>query len=278
MEPPSTPTLQRGVPRERVNPFLGRPISEWADGSHVLPKHVASSQCGTGPNGSMHTEPVETLGSKAPPLDMADHVTTRPVASSSQEIRSVSGQPDAFTPPLPDTPFEQVPLSDDPLDAKITMSGFEPFSPVSEPVAFESGPISMSPALYTSSPPWTEPSPTSLSVTCSSGPVPVESCPWPGPADRPLQSSCQTLTSLTSPSHLAVVPWPAADLNSSGDEDWERRPPAERWAPLGANDADDEQDIRDTADIDDHRSAKLHGWRLVIVCVLLRHWAQKGSY
>ncbi|XP_043196513.1 RUN domain-containing protein 1-like isoform X4 [Amphibalanus amphitrite] len=54
--------------------------------------------------------------------------------------------------------------------------------------------------------------------------------------------------------------WPHGAV-SSGDEDWERRPPAERWAPLGerwaplgANDADDEQDDRDFC-LEDRRSS-----------------------
>ncbi|XP_043196511.1 RUN domain-containing protein 1-like isoform X3 [Amphibalanus amphitrite] len=55
--------------------------------------------------------------------------------------------------------------------------------------------------------------------------------------------------------------WPHGAV-SSGDEDWERRPPAERWAPLGerwaplgANDADDEQDDRDFCLEDSRRSS-----------------------
>ncbi|XP_043247616.1 RUN domain-containing protein 1-like isoform X3 [Amphibalanus amphitrite] len=55
--------------------------------------------------------------------------------------------------------------------------------------------------------------------------------------------------------------WPHGAA-SSGDEDWERRPPAERWAPLGerwaplgANDADDEEDDRDFCLQDSRRSS-----------------------
>ncbi|XP_043247615.1 RUN domain-containing protein 1-like isoform X2 [Amphibalanus amphitrite] len=295
----SRPAGNRSSPRARVNPFLARQHSgdvqqgmATSQGScmpGIQPEVVSTAQV-TGDQQQlaytinskpvmppMHSAmgPVSKSSGQAstlacPAVDSTSTDTQEPVSSvhlstisgtagekpstaeATSDLVSISLSSSAVT--------TSVDSSSTPAAASSTSTSALILSTAAD-TAQSTDPYSPHSSVNTSAIPAIAPPPTTTAATfsLSSPPTPSSSAPHQRPSSPHYSSSPHQLSALHSELG-ADGGWPHGAA-SSGDEDWERRPPAERWAPLGerwaplgANDADDEEDDRDFC-LQDRRSS-----------------------